>query len=179
MPYIEMKSKISKVLGVCKKHKATSRSSCALSKLSEHMESMTTATSHTCHDDEKHQLGKERFFLVDLDNLSFLCYQSFFGLLSLMIVSVSSGLDTFARDIETNEPAQKLVEDTSQCQSSQCQAFVSSVDGSESVEKLVRFDICVADFHLSFLSRIDEQLFYCRKLLAIISQTRIQYFHLF
>ncbi|KAL1207625.1 Mitochondrial import inner membrane translocase subunit TIM50 [Cardamine amara subsp. amara] len=100
MPYIEMKSKISKVLGVCKKHKPTSRSSCALSKLSEHMESMTTATTHTCNDDEKHQL-------------------------------VSSGLDTFARDNETNEPAEMLVEDTSQSQ-----VFVSSVDGSESVEKM-------------------------------------------
>ena len=52
-----------------------------------------------------------------------------------MIVSVSSGLDTLARDTETNEPAEMLVEDTSQSQ-----AFVSSsVDGSESVEKMVTF----------------------------------------
>ncbi|ESQ39788.1 hypothetical protein EUTSA_v10000883mg [Eutrema salsugineum] len=96
MPYIEMKSKISKVLGVCKKHKATTRNSCSLSKISGHMESMTTAT-HTCHADEKQHLG----------------------------------LDTFARDIETNEPAEMLVEDTSQSQ-----AFASSVDGSESVDKI-------------------------------------------
>ncbi|CAH2046208.1 unnamed protein product [Thlaspi arvense] len=95
MPYIEMKSKISKVLGVCKKPKPTIRHSSSLSKISERMESMTTAT-HTCHDDEKQQLG----------------------------------VDTSSRDIETNEPAEMLVEDTSQSQ-----AFTSAVDGSESVEK--------------------------------------------
>lgn len=54
-----------------------------------------------------------------------------------MIVSGSSGLDTFARDIETNEPAEMLVEDTSQSQ-----AFAPSADGSESAEKMVRFDVC-------------------------------------
>lgn len=57
----------------------------------------------------------------------------------------SSGLDTFTRDTETNEPAEMLVEDTSQSQ-----GFASSVDGSESVEKMVRFDKCVADFQSSF-----------------------------
>ena len=61
-----------------------------------------------------------------------------FGFLSLMIVSVSSGSDTFARDVKTNEPAEMLVEDTSQSQ-----AFASSVDAaSESVAKMVLFDIC-------------------------------------
>lgn len=65
-------------------------------------------------------------------------FSCFFGFLFLMIVSVSSGLDTFARDNETNEPAEMLVEDTSH----QSQAFVSSVVGSESVEKTVRFDMC-------------------------------------
>lgn len=55
MPYIEMKSKINKVLGVCKKHKATTRNSCSLSKISGELESMTTATTHTSHDDEKQQ----------------------------------------------------------------------------------------------------------------------------
>lgn len=60
-----------------------------------------------------------------------------------MIVPVSSGLDTFTRDVETNESAQMLVEDNSQSQSqSQSQAFSSSVGGSESVEKTVRFGIC-------------------------------------
>lgn len=54
-----------------------------------------------------------------------------------MIVSVSPGLDTFARHVETNEPAEMLVEDASQSQ-----AFASSVDGSESVEKMVRFHVC-------------------------------------
>lgn len=58
-----------------------------------------------------------------------------------MIVPVSSGLDTFTRDIETNESAEMLVEDNSQSQS-QSQAFSSSVGGSESVEKTVRFGIC-------------------------------------
>uniref|UniRef100_A0A1J3FWZ4 CTD small phosphatase-like protein 2 n=1 Tax=Noccaea caerulescens TaxID=107243 RepID=A0A1J3FWZ4_NOCCA len=102
MPYIEMKSKISKVLGVCKKHKATTRNSCSLSKFSERVQGMSTAT-HTCHDDDEKQ------------NL---------------------GLDTFTRDIETNESAEMLVEDNSQSQSqSQSQAFSSSVGGSESVEK--------------------------------------------
>ncbi|XP_023633509.1 uncharacterized protein LOC17877236 isoform X3 [Capsella rubella] len=97
MPYIEMKSKISKVLGVCKKHKATIRNSSSLSKISEDLESMTTATIHTSQEDEKQH----------------------------------PGFDTFARDNETNEPAEMLVEDTSQSQ-----AVASSVDGSESVEKM-------------------------------------------
>lgn len=75
MPYIEMKGKISKVLGVCKKHKTTARNSSSLSKISGHMESMTTAT-HTCHDDEKQHLGKAFSLLnycvqiVELDHMS-------------------------------------------------------------------------------------------------------------
>lgn len=55
-----------------------------------------------------------------------------FGFFSLLIVSVSSGLDAFSRDSETNETAEMLVEDTSQSQ-----GFAPSVDGSESVEKMV------------------------------------------
>jgi len=74
--------------------------------------------------------------IVDLDNLSLLCHQSFFGFFSLMIVSVSSGLDTFSRESETNEPAEMLVEDTSQSQ-----GFAPWVDGSQSVENMVRLDI--------------------------------------
>jgi len=53
-----------------------------------------------------------------------------------MIVSVSSGLDTFSRESETNEPAEMLVEDTSQSQ-----GFAPWVDGSQSVENMVRLDI--------------------------------------
>lgn len=48
-----------------------------------------------------------------------------------MIVSVSSGLDTFSRESETNEPAEMLVEDTSQSQ-----GFAPWVDGSQSVENM-------------------------------------------
>lgn len=60
-----MKSKISKVLGVCKKHKATPRNSCSLSKLSGHMENMTTTTTtHTCHDDDEQRLGKILFLVL-------------------------------------------------------------------------------------------------------------------
>ncbi|AED95380.1 putative protein-serine/threonine phosphatase [Arabidopsis thaliana] len=96
MPYIEMKSKISKVLGVCKKHKASTRNSCSLSKISGDLESITAAIT-TCHDDEKQH----------------------------------PGLDTFSRESETNEPAEMLVEDTSQSQ-----GFAPWVDGSQSVENM-------------------------------------------
>ncbi|BAB11096.1 unnamed protein product [Arabidopsis thaliana] len=91
-----MKSKISKVLGVCKKHKASTRNSCSLSKISGDLESITAAIT-TCHDDEKQH----------------------------------PGLDTFSRESETNEPAEMLVEDTSQSQ-----GFAPWVDGSQSVENM-------------------------------------------
>ncbi|CAN8245880.1 unnamed protein product [Cochlearia groenlandica] len=56
MPYIEMKSKISKALGVCtKKHKPTMRNSCSLSKISDRLEGANSATSHTCNNEEEKQ----------------------------------------------------------------------------------------------------------------------------
>lgn len=78
MPYIEMKSKISKVLGVCKKQKATTRNSCSLSKISGDLESMTAAITHACDGDEKQHPGNDFSLfkycaqIVDLDNLSFI-----------------------------------------------------------------------------------------------------------
>ncbi|KAF2552109.1 hypothetical protein F2Q68_00035883 [Brassica cretica] len=99
MPYIDMKSKTSKPLGVVsKKPKPTIRNSSSLPKISGHLESITTTATLTCQDEAKQQLGS----------------------------------DTFARDVKTNEPAEMLVEDTSQSQ-----AFASSVDAaSESVAKM-------------------------------------------
>lgn len=144
MPYIDMKSKTSKPLGVVsKKPKPTIRNSSSLSKLSGHLESITTTVTLTCQDDAKQQqLGKCFFFSLVEKVLVYLGSSLF-----LMIVSVSSGSDTFARDVETNEPAEMLVEDASQSQ-----AFASSVDdASESVAKMVLFDICSC---LSFISQM-------------------------
>lgn len=67
-----------------------------------------------------------------------------------MIVSVSSGSDTFARDVETNEPAEMLVEEDT----SQSQAFASSLDASESVAKMVLFDICSCLSFYPFISHM-------------------------
>lgn len=159
MPYIDMKSKTSKPLGVVsKKPKPTIRNSSSLSKISGHLESITTTATLTCQDDTKQQLGKCFFFLVE----KVLVYLG--SSLFLMIVSVSSGSDTFARDVETNEPAEMLVEDASQSQT-----FASSVDASESVAKMVLFDICSSfclSSHRCLVS--DILLFLCRRWLATI-----------
>ncbi|XP_010559263.1 PREDICTED: uncharacterized protein LOC104827730 isoform X2 [Tarenaya hassleriana] len=85
MPFLEMKSKISKdssrekrVLGVCKKPNTISKcSSCSECKIVVQLDDSTTAT-HTCH------CGEQEHF----------------------------GLDTSARVLETNEPVDMLVEDT-------------------------------------------------------------------
>ncbi|KAL0737254.1 hypothetical protein Bca4012_013464 [Brassica carinata] len=114
MPYKDMKSKTSKALGVSKKPKPTIRNSSSLSKISEHLESMTTA-----QDDAKQQLDS----------------------------------DTFARDVETNEPAEMLVEDASQSQ-----AFASSVDASESVAQMEMACNYIANSDTIFSPVLNDEL---------------------
>ncbi|RID60468.1 hypothetical protein BRARA_F03622 [Brassica rapa] len=122
MPYIDMKSKTSKPLGVVsKKPKPTIRNSSSLSKLSGHLESITTTASLTCQDDAKQQ---------------------------------QLGSDTFARDVETNEPAEMLVEDASQSQ-----AFASSVDdASESVAKMEMACNYIANSDTIFSPVLNDEL---------------------
>jgi len=67
MPYIEMKSKISKdslrekrVLGVCKKPHKDVKNSCFDPKISERMELLVTATQN-CNNNEEQNIGKACF----------------------------------------------------------------------------------------------------------------------
>ncbi|KAJ4901480.1 SCP1-like small phosphatase 4 [Raphanus sativus] len=122
MPYIDMKTKTSKALGVSKKPKPTIRTSSSLSKISGHLESITTTTTPTltCHDEPKQQLGS----------------------------------DTFARDVETNEPAEMLVEEDT----SQSQAFASSLDASESVAKMEMACSYIANSDTIFSPVLNDEL---------------------
>lgn len=62
----------------------------------------------------------------------FLLFLLYFVLFYMLLVS--TGLDSSTRDVETNEPEDLLVED-----SSQSQANASPFDDSRSVEKMVGF----------------------------------------